>query len=229
VHPSNYRVTGFTEEVDHAALAGLGVPLVADIGSGLLDAACPWLPAGPPPWLVGEPAARQVLAAGADLVTFSGDKLLGGPQAGIIAGSAELVAACARHPLARALRPGGLVLSALQDTALAYLRRDGDAIPFWRMATTSVAELRRRAAAIGVGEVVDAAAVPGGGTLPGVEIPSAGVSVAGDHAAALRASSPPVIARVTGGRTVCDLRTVAPDDDPVLAAALAALPARAAS
>ena len=229
VHTSNYRVTGFTEDVDHAALAGLGVPVVADIGSGLLDAACPWLPGGPPPWLAGEPAARQVLSAGADLVTFSGDKLLGGPQAGVVAGSAELVAACARHPLARALRPGGLVLSALQDTALAYLRRDGGAIPFWRMATTSVAELRRRAAALGVGEALDCAAVPGGGTLPGVEIPSAGVAVAGDHAPALRASSPPVIARVTGGRTVCDLRTVAPEDDGVLAAALAALPGRPAS
>ena len=226
VHPSNYRVTGFTEEVDHAALAGLGVPLVADIGSGLLDAACPWLPAGPPPWLAGEPAARQVLAAGADLVTFSGDKLLGGPQAGIIAGRAELVGACARHPLARALRPGGLVLDALQDTALAYLRRDGTAIPFWRMATTPVAELRRRAAAIGVGEVVDCAAVPGGGTLPGVEIPSAGIALGGDHAPALRAASPPVIARVSGGRTTCDLRTVDPADDGALAQALAALPDR---
>ena len=98
--------------------------MVADIGSGLLDAACPWLPGGPPAWLAGEPAARQTLAAGAALVTFSGDKLLGGPQAGIIAGRADLVDRCARHPLARALRPGGLVLAALQATALAYLRRD---------------------------------------------------------------------------------------------------------
>ena len=223
VHTSNYRITGFTEGVDAGALAGLGVPVVADIGSGLLDAACPWLAAGPPAWLVGEPAARQTLAGGAAVVTFSGDKLLGGPQAGIIAGRADLVAACARHPLARALRPGGLVLQALQDTALAYLRRDGDAIPFWRMASTPVAALRDRALRLGVGEVVDCAAVPGGGTLPGVEIPSAGIAVAGDHAAALRRHVPPVVARVAGGRTVCDLRTVAPEQDPLLAAALASL------
>ena len=223
VHTSNYRITGFTEGVDAGALAGLGVPVVADIGSGLLDAACPWLAAGPPAWLVGEPAARQTLAGGAAVVTFSGDKLLGGPQAGIIAGRADLVAACARHPLARALRPGGLVLQALQDTALAYLRRDGDAIPFWRMASTPVAALRDRALRLGVGEVVDGAAVPGGGTLPGVEIPSAGIAVADDHAAALRRHVPPVVARVAGGRTVCDLRTVAPEQDPLLAAALASL------
>lgn len=224
VHTSNYRITGFTEEVDVAELAGLGVPLVVDIGSGLLDAACPWLPGGPPPWLAGEPAARQSLAAGAALVTFSGDKLLGGPQAGVIAGSAELVARCARHPLARALRPGGLVLGALQETALAYLRRDGAAIPFWRMATAPVEGLRARAAAIGVGEVVACAAVPGGGTLPGIEIPSAGVAVPGDHARTLRSASPPIIARVADGRTVCDLRTVDPAHDAHLAQALAALP-----
>jgi L-seryl-tRNA(Ser) seleniumtransferase len=216
-------VTGFTEDVDVAALACLGVPVVVDVGSGLLDAACPWLPDGPPAWLGGEPAVRQTLAAGAALVTFSGDKLLGGPQAGVVAGDRELVARCARHPLARALRPGGLVLGALQETALAHLRRDGQSIPFWRMATIPVAALRSRAAAIGAGEVVDCAAVPGGGTLPGVEIPSAGVAVAGDRTGALRAARPPIIARVAGGRTVCDLRTVDPAHDAHLAATLRAL------
>ncbi|MFZ9581202.1 MAG: L-seryl-tRNA(Sec) selenium transferase, partial [Ilumatobacteraceae bacterium] len=123
VHPSNYRVEGFVEETSVHELSSLGVPVVADIGSGLLDSACPWLPDGPPSWLNGEPAARQSLAAGADLVTFSGDKLMGGPQSGIIAGRADLVKACAAHPLARALRPGGLVLSALHETVLAYLAR----------------------------------------------------------------------------------------------------------
>ena len=124
VHPSNYAVTGFVETTSIAELATLGVPVVADLGSGLLDATCPWWPgAHPPPWLAGEPAARQTLAAGAALVTFSGDKLLGGPQAGIIAGRADLVARCAAHPLARALRPGSLVLAALQDLAMAYLDR----------------------------------------------------------------------------------------------------------
>ena len=223
VHTSNYRVSGFTEDVDVAALARLGAPVVADIGSGLLDAACPWLPGGPPGWLAGEPAARQTLAAGADLVTFSGDKLLGGPQAGVIAGRAELVAACGRHPLARALRPGGLLLAALQETALAYLRRDGAAIPFWRMATIPVPVLQDRATALGVGTVVDLAAVPGGGTLPGVEIPSAGVSLPGDHTAALRERQPPIVARVTSGATVCDLRTVEPSADAHLADALDAV------
>jgi L-seryl-tRNA(Ser) seleniumtransferase len=223
VHASNYRISGFTETVEVAALAGVGPPVVADIGSGLLDAATPWLADGPPPWLANEPAARQTLAGGAALVTFSGDKLLGGPQAGIVAGRADLVAACASHPLARALRPGSLVLGALQETALAYLRRDGAAIGFWRMATLPVADLEARAAALGVGRPVACASVTGGGTLPGVEIPSAGVAVEGDHRAALRARTPPVVARVAEGVTVCDLRTVAPADDAELSAALAAV------
>ena len=222
VHQSNFRITGFTESVDVDELVDLGPPLVADIGSGLLDATCPWLAGGPPPWLAGEPAARQTLRAGAALVTFSGDKLLGGPQAGILAGRRELVERCAAHPLARALRPGGLVLAALQDLALAYLDRRGDDIPFWRMATVPTGDLRRRATALGWGSVVDLASVPGGGTLPGVELPSAGIALPGDRSAALRAGNPPVIARVDHGTTLVDLRTVDPADDPVLARALAA-------
>ena len=129
VHPSNYRVDGFVEDTSVAELATLGPPVVVDLGSGLVDATCPWWPGPhPPPWLAGEPAAVQTLAAGAALVTFSGDKLLGGPQAGIIAGRADLVARCAAHPLARALRPGGLVLAALQDLVarLPAPRRRGD-------------------------------------------------------------------------------------------------------
>jgi L-seryl-tRNA(Ser) seleniumtransferase len=223
VHRSNYRITGFTEDVPVRALAaGCRRPVVVDLGSGLLDAACPWLPDGPPPWLRDEPAARQTLADGAALVTFSGDKLLGGPQAGVLAGRADLVDACAAHPLYRALRPGGLVLAALQDVALAYLRRDLAALPFWRMAVAPVEALRRRAGALDVGDVVDTEAVTGGGTLPGIAIPSAGVAVGGDHTAALRAWEPPVIARVDEGRTVCDLRAVEPADDAVVAAALRA-------
>lgn len=223
VHQSNYRIVGFTEAVDVAQLVGIGPTVVADIGSGLLDATTPWLEGGPPAWLAGEPAARQTLAAGADLITFSGDKLMGGPQAGIIAGRRDLVTACARHPLNRALRPGGLVLGALQDTALAYLRRDGDAIPFWRMAAASVQSLRTRAEALGVGTVLDTIAVAGGGSVPGQEVPSAGIAVDGDHATALRRSDPPIVARVHDGRTICDLRTVDPADDGVLAAALLAV------
>ena len=192
VHQSNYKIVGFTEAPTVGELAELDVPLVCDIGSGLLDAACPWLKTGPPPWLENEPAAKQTLAAGADLVCFSGDKLLGGPQAGIIAGRADLVAKCAAHPLARAFRPGGLVLSALQELAMAYLRRDGDAIPFWRMAARTPTELRDRATALGAGQVVDLMSVPGGGTLPTVEVPSVGVMLAGDHTEQLRAHQPKV-------------------------------------
>jgi len=220
VHQSNYKIVGFTESPSVADLAALDVPLVCDIGSGLLDAACPWLDTGPPPWLEHEPAAKQTLAAGADLVCFSGDKLLGGPQAGIIAGRADLVERCAKHPLARAFRPGGLVLSAMQELAMAYLRRDGDAIPFWRMAARTADDLRTRATALGVGSVVDLMAVPGGGTLPTVEVPSAGIALDGDRSAELRAHRPPIIARVQDDRTLLDLRTVEPADDDILGAAI---------
>ena len=216
VHQSNYRIVGFTESVAVRELATLGPPVIVDLGSGLLDENTPWLGGTPPRWLQGEPGVRQTLAAGAALVTFSGDKLLGGPQAGVITGRADLVDACARHPLARALRPGGLVLGALQATALAYLRNDGDSIPFWRMATTPIAELRARAEAIGEGDVVECASVAGAGSLPGLEVPSVGVALKGDRTAALRANDPPVIARVRDGRTILDLRTVDPADDPEL-------------
>ena len=222
VHQSNFRMVGFTEAPRTAELANLGPPLVADIGSGLLDSRCGWLRGGPPPWLEREPAACQTLDAGAALVTFSGDKLLGGPQAGIIAGRADLVEACRRHRLARALRPGSLVLAALQDTALAYLRGDGEVIDFWRMAALTPDDLRARLGAYeGLTEVVTAA-TPGGGTLPGVEIESVGVAVPDDHTEALRSRLRPIIARVTDGATVVDLRTVHPDDDPEVAAALRA-------
>jgi L-seryl-tRNA(Ser) seleniumtransferase len=224
VHQSNYRITGFTEDTSVADVVSIGPPVIVDLGSGLLDVACPWLAGGPPSWLRNEPAARQTLEAGAALVVFSGDKLLGGPQAGVLAGRADLVEACARHPLYRALRPGGLVLGALEQVALAYLERDGNRMPFWRMATVAVDELRRRAKAIGRGELVDCASVTGGGTLPGVEIPSAGIALRGDVTAALRAASPkPVIARVDDDRTILDLRTVDPMDDGLLADAMTPL------
>jgi L-seryl-tRNA(Ser) seleniumtransferase len=219
VHRSNYRMVGFTEDVGVKELAALGPPVVFDVGSGLLDATTPWLADGPPAWLRDEPAVRQSLADGAALVTFSGDKLLGGPQAGIVAGRRDLVSACARHPLARALRPGGLVLEVLQDVALAYLRRDGAAIPLWRMATTPLVELERRARSLGVGDVVGCRSVAGGGSLPGLELDSAGISLPGDVTAALRAAPVPVVARVTDGRTVLDLRTVDPADDALVAQA----------
>ncbi len=221
VHPSNYKISGFTEEASIGSLSVVGPPVVADLGSGFIDEACHWLRDGKPSWLRDEPAVKQTLEAGADLVTFSCDKLFGGPQAGIIAGRKDLVAACASHPLMRAFRPGALVLSALQQTALAYLRRDGDAIPFWRMAQTSVLELEARAEALGVGSPVQTMSMTGGGSLPGEEFPSAGVEIDGDVSDALRNAEVPVIARVRDHSTVLDLRTVNPDDDTLVAKALA--------
>jgi len=224
IHPSNYRVEGFVEDTPVSELSSLGVPVVADIGSGLVDAACPWLASGPPAWLVGEPAARQSLADGAALVTFSTDKLFGGPQAGVIAGRADLVERCARHPLMRAVRPGSLVLSSLQDVALAYLRRTvTEAVPFWSMATVSVESLRDRAHALSIGEPTAMESLPGAGSLPGVTMPSFGVSLPGDHAAPLRRNHVPVIARVRDQITYLDLRTVDPADDPLVASALHSL------
>lgn len=229
VHPSNYRVDGFVEETTIAELATLGVPVMADIGSGLLDANAPWLRGAPPAWLAGEPAAVQAIADGADIITFSGDKLLGGPQAGIIAGRADLVDRCARHPLARALRPGGLVLRSLQDTALTYLdKRAATDLAFWRMVSRSVGELEASAervverllAEFGVADglvgVERMDALPGAGSAPGVTMPSAGLVVERDVLDALRASTPPIIARSRDHRTFLDLRAVEPEDHEVL-------------
>ena len=225
VHPSNYRVEGFVESTTVADLATLGMPVIADIGSGLIDANCPWLVGPPPAWLHGEPAARQTLEDGAALVTFSGDKLFGGPQAGIIAGRADLVAKCAQHPLARALRPGGHVLAAMQRTTLAYLDRTAAAdIPFWAMVTATIDDLQLRAdkivATAGVGEVEPSQAVPGAGSAPGATIPSISIRIAGDQLARLRSCDPPIVARTRDGATLLDLRTIEPGSDDEVAAAL---------
>ena len=148
VHQSNYRIVGFTETTEISDMTDLGIPIIADIGSGLIDSACPWLENGPPKWLIGEPSAKQSLESGADIVTFSGDKLFGGPQAGIIAGKAELVELCSKHPLSRVVRPGSLTMSALQNVTISYLERRASSIPFWEMATTTVDELKIRASKI---------------------------------------------------------------------------------
>ena len=224
IHQSNYQIVGFTEATSIGELATLGVPVIADIGSGLLDAATPWLDGPPPAWLANEPAAKQTLDAGADLVIFSGDKLFGSAQAGIIAGSAELIARCAKHPLARAVRPGTLVLSAIQSTTLSYLNRRGNDIAFWRMASLSQDDLRARLTAYpDAATVVETEAVPGGGTLPGVSIPSIGVRISGDHLATLRDRDVPIIARIEDGDTIVDLRSIDPTDDADVAAAIAPL------
>ena len=231
IHPSNYRVEGFVEVTSIADLATLGVPVVADIGSGLVDSTCPWLPGAPPAWLAGEPAAVQAIADGADLITFSGDKLLGGPQAGIIAGRADLVDQCLRHPLARALRPGGLVLAALQTTALTYLdKRAATDIAFWRMVAIPIDELRARAESIvdairlvhPSARVESTEALPGAGSAPGVTMPSVGVVIDGDLLKPLRQFATPVIARSRDDRTSLDLRSIDPVDDQIVIDALLA-------
>lgn len=226
VHTSNYKVIGFTESVGIEELAQLGPPVIADVGSGLLDADTPWLRAATPAWLASEPAVRQSLEKGAAVVTFSGDKLLGGPQAGIIAGSADIVKKCAEHPLARAFRPGILTLYALQEVLLKYLAREGHLIPFWRMAMMDTPSIRTRAdqvaAATGHSAVACRSAI-GAGSTPGVELESWGVTIVGDHLDELRAAPVPVIARLVKGDTVCDLRTVDPKDESALVSAIKAL------
>ncbi len=236
VHRSNYRISGFTESATVAQLAAVArprrVPVVVDTGSGLLDARMPWLadasgkvPALP--WLAEEPASRQTLEAGADLIVFSGDKLMGGPQAGVIAGRADLVERCARHPLARALRPGGTVLAELQSVCAAYMNREARQLPFWEMACRSVDDLRMRAeqlvASGATATAVACLSVPGGGTLPDAEIPSYGLLVEGNQLAVLRRGRPPIVARTQGNNTLLDLRTVDPVDDEVLSQRLSHL------
>ena len=213
IHQSNYKIVGFTESAEIRDLADLDVPLVADIGSGLLDENCFWLENGPPNWLIGEPAARQTLAQGADIVTFSSDKLLGGPQAGIIAGKADLIERCLNHPFARAVRPGSLVLSSLQELCYKYLNRQWTEIPFWKMALTTEDELQGRADNFDIGAPVALNSVPGGGTLPDVKIPSFGIEIDHDISKELRegtAKNLPIIARVENGKTLLDLRTIHP-------------------
>jgi L-seryl-tRNA(Ser) seleniumtransferase len=228
VHASNYRMVGFTEAASIAEVASLGPPVMVDAGSGLVDETTPWLPA-PPTWLHDEPGIRQTLADGAALVTFSGDKLLGGPQAGVILGRADLVAACARHPLARAVRADKVTLAAMQYVALAYLTGTAAALPLWRMATVSNGELRARGSAIvernGNASVIGTEAVAGGGSLPGLTIPSVGVAlhVANPQVAQASLREWGVIARIERDAVVCDLRTVDPTDDARVADALAAI------
>ncbi|MBM3717898.1 MAG: L-seryl-tRNA(Sec) selenium transferase [Actinobacteria bacterium] len=235
VHPSNFAQIGFVESTPVPDLATLPVPVVVDIGSGLLDNDCPWMTARPhggnmhvPGWLRTEPAARQALADGADLVTFSGDKLLGGPQCGIVAGRADLVAACAAHPLMRALRPGGHTLQLLQEALLHFAARTAcEAIPFWRMLTTDTETLARRAEEItrraGCGRAIATTSLVGAGSAPDTTIDSHGIALDGDRTAALRGHVVPVVARQSEGTTILDLRSVDPADDGIVVDALRSL------
>ena len=210
VHPSNFRVEGFHSEVGTIELARLGVPVVVDVGSGLL---------APHPLLPDEPDARTALRAGAAVVTASGDKLLGGPQCGLLLGTAEVVEQLRRHPLARALLVDKLTLAALEAT----LR--GPAAPTWESLLASpevlLARCERLAAAVG-GEVTPSAGAVGGGGAPGFELPGCAVAVPVAYAARLRTGDPCVVGRVERNRCLLDLRCIpAADDDALRDAVLA--------
>jgi L-seryl-tRNA(Ser) seleniumtransferase len=226
VHPSNYRIEGFACDVGGAELAGLGrragVTVVEDLGSGaLVDLAEYGLP--------HERTVGDALRDGIDLVTFSGDKLLGGPQAGLIVGSARAIARLRTNPLLRALRVDKMTLAALGATLQLY--RDGASrsrIPLYRMLGATLDELRERAkpyrAAMPRASVVDSDAYLGGGALPQARVASIAVALPTPHpdvlAAALRRENPAIVARIEDGRLLFDLRTIAPDEDErVIAAA----------
>jgi L-seryl-tRNA(Ser) seleniumtransferase len=209
VHPSNFVVRGFTAAVPVRRLATLGAPVVADIGSGLLARE---------PRLPDEPDAASTLRAGAALVTASGDKLLGGPQAGLLLGRAELVTRLRRHPLARALRVDKLTLAALEATLC------GPPPPIREALHAPPDRLRARVEAlrdaVGHGEVVPSVAVVGGGGAPGVELPSWALALPERYAAPLRLGDPPVVGRVERGRLLLDLRCVPAERDAAVARAV---------
>ena len=223
VHPSNYRVVGFTDTPEPKLLAALaertGVPLVFDVGSGLLRRTRE-VPAD-------EPSVVEALRV-ADLVCFSGDKLLGGPQAGVVVGRADLVARLRRHPLARALRIDKMTVAALEAVLRMHAEGRRGELPTWRLLAATPASVRRRARALakqlGGAEVVEAETVVGGGSLPGYAVPSWAVRLPvpdADRAAGrLRVGRPPVFCRVDGDALLFDVRTVEPDDDERLARAI---------
>ena len=178
-----------------------------------------------PHWLTAEPAAKQALLDGASLVTFSGDKLLGGPQCGVIAGSKELVDKCASHPLMRALRPSGHTMLWLQTVLLSYCARTAcDDIPFWNMVSQSTESLHSRAqqivAATNHGQVVPLTSLVGAGSAPGTSLDSFGIELHGDVRQQLRSLPTPVIARTKDGNTFIDLRSVHPSEDALIVTAL---------
>jgi L-seryl-tRNA(Ser) seleniumtransferase len=224
VHPSNYQVVGFTTRPPLAEIAALAherrLPLLHDLGSGLLGE-----PFG------DEPSVQESLAAGADLVLFSGDKLLGGPQAGLLVGRADLVGRLARHPLARAVRADKLTIAALEATLAAHVAGRREELPTWRALALGPDDLRPRAevlrTAIGpAASLRDGVSVAGGGSLPGEGLPSVLVEIdpgpPGEEAvlARLRSGTSPVIARAERGRVVVDLRTVPPEQDEIVARAV---------
>jgi L-seryl-tRNA(Ser) seleniumtransferase len=235
VHPSNYRVTGFTAEVPLRELVklarGRGVPLVFDAGSGYIE-----VPQAAT-WAAEEPPVAEALVQGVDIITFSGDKLLGGPQAGIIAGRSDLLRSIAKHPLVRALRVDKMTLAALDATLRAHLEGKAEDLPLWSLALTSVEELRSRAERVAAqvatdalkAEAIPTVSVAGGGSLPGEELGSWGIALnhaeksVDDMQKQMRASSPPIIGRIEDERLLLDLRSVFPEDLDALIEAVRAL------
>lgn len=225
-HRSNFRLIGFTSEPELAELAAVahqaGLPLVDDLGSGsLLDTARFGLG--------HEPMVQESLAAGSDCVCFSGDKLLGGPQAGIILGRAELVTRLKKHPLARAIRADKLCLAALSATLLHYLKDEAEReVPVWRMIAIPPEEVYNRAeqwtAILGVGEVVPGESTVGGGSLPGETLPTYLLAFRmrnpNRFLTRLRQASPPIIARLENDLAIFDPRTVMPEQDAALLEAI---------
>jgi L-seryl-tRNA(Ser) seleniumtransferase len=224
-HPSNFRALGFVEEVAVEPLCALGAPVIDDVGSGVLDEEIALL--------AGEPPVRRSVRAGAAVVAFSGDKLLGGPQAGVLVGRRDAIAACRAHPLARAVRIDKLSLAALEGTLALY--RDPEharaAVPVLAMLSVDDAELGARAARLAAaagGQVVAAVARVGGGALPLLELPGPVVALdpgpagADALAARLRTGDPGVVGRIEAGRVILDPRTLAPSELDACAAAVRA-------
>jgi L-seryl-tRNA(Ser) seleniumtransferase len=232
VHPSNFRIEGFTERPAVADLVSIGrrfnVPVVEDLGSGLLT------PATDIAALRDEPSAAESLAAGVAVVMFSGDKLLGGPQAGIIAGDTESLTRVRRHPLMRALRADKMTYAALEATLDEIAAgRAPETVPVTRMLSMSIDAIRQRAALLvdrlahaGIeASIVDGTSAVGGGSAPGALLPTRLVAIAAPAErleAALRRQAPPVIARIDSGRVIVDLRTVDPAADETVASLIAA-------
>ncbi len=230
VHHSNYQITGFTSQPSLAELADLSrryhIPLMKDLGSGTLLDTTPY-------GLAHEPTIQESLAAGVDLVTASGDKLLGGPQAGLILGKKELIEQLKKHPLIRALRVDKTTLAALQATLLAYLENKAvEEIPVWRMIVAEVKLLDRRARrwqttlqrlalppAVSI-RVVDSVSTVGGGSLPGQTLPTKALAISAEFIEALarrlRQADPPIITRIEADQLLLDPRTVLPEQDQIL-------------
>jgi L-seryl-tRNA(Ser) seleniumtransferase len=233
VHRSNFEITGFTEQPPISDLAELArkrnIPLLEDLGSGsLFDLRAVGVE--------GEPGVLDSLRAGADVVSYSGDKLLGGPQAGMLSGRSDLIARMRANSLFRALRVDKLTYAALEATLLAYVRHDHEAIPALRMMRLSKADVDKRAAAIMENaslalaplqiEVINGESVIGGGAAPSAVLPTRLLAVtchglsADEISVRLRASDPPIVARVEDGRVLLDLRTVFPEQDQDVTAGL---------